>query len=202
MAVIRRLFLALALLTFSPMAAAAQSLPAVTAADRVLGRADAPVTVVEYASFICPHCADWHLNVLPAFKARFIDTGQVRLVYRDLPTDPVQLSATAAALGRCAAPGRFFEVAEVLMRGQAAVRAGGDMAAWYGPAIQASGRTRPEIEACIARPDTLTDMQAEMQGGTAAGVTGTPTFFVNGRKVDDSSLDGLSAAITPLLPAG
>ena len=76
------------------------AVPAVTAADRVLGRADAPVTVIEYASFTCSHCAAWTNEVLPDFKARYIDTGKVRLVFRDLPTQPVQAAATAAAIGR------------------------------------------------------------------------------------------------------
>ncbi|HEX8469511.1 MAG TPA: thioredoxin domain-containing protein, partial [Brevundimonas sp.] len=88
MHLIQRLFLVLMLAT-SPLAvasvASAAELPPVTANDRVLGRADAPVMVVEYASFTCSHCADWHKDVFPAFKARYIDTGKVRLVYRNLP---------------------------------------------------------------------------------------------------------------------
>ena len=86
---IRSLVLMLALVA-APMAASAQTPapPAVTSADRVLGRADAPVTVIEYASFVCSHCAHWHKTVLPTFKTLFIDTGQVRLVYRNLPTNP------------------------------------------------------------------------------------------------------------------
>ena len=73
-------------------------------ADRVLGRADAPVTVIEYASFSCHLCADWHQFVFPVFKQRLIDTGQVRFVFRNLPTAPEQMSLPAAALARCAAP--------------------------------------------------------------------------------------------------
>ncbi len=201
---IRRLLLTLTLM--APMlalapAAQAGSPPAVTAADRVLGRADAPVTVVEYASFVCSHCANWHVNVLPEFKTRFIDTGKVRLVFRDLPTDPAQLAASAAAVARCATPDRYFDVAGAFMHGQAALRAGGDVADWYATAIAASGKTRPEIEACLALPATMANLRASMEGAAAAGVTGTPSFFVNGNAVVDTSLDGLTAAITPLLPA-
>lgn len=78
-------------------ASATAAVPAVTAADRVMGRADAPVTVIEYASFTCSHCAHWTNDVLPQFKARYIDTGKVRLVFRDMPTPPAQIAATAAA---------------------------------------------------------------------------------------------------------
>ncbi len=198
---LRRLLLALAL-TAAPMAASGQSAapPAVSSADRVLGREDAPVTVIEYASFVCSHCAHWHTSVLPTFKARFIDTGQVRLVFRNLPTSPVQVGARAAGIGRCAAPDRFFDVATSLMTGQAAIIEGAPLADWFADAVARSGRTQTEIETCLADPATLERIRAEMAGASAAGVRGTPSFFVNGRPVEDSSLEGLSAAIRPLLP--
>lgn len=198
---IRSLFLMLALVA-APLSASAQTAapPAVTAADRVLGRADAPVTVIEYASFVCSHCAHWHTTVLPSFKARFIDTGQVKLVFRNLPTNPVQVAATAAGIGRCAVPSRFFDVASSLMTGQAAVIGGAPLAGWYSSAVAVSGRTQAEIDACLADPSTLAGIRAEIAGANAVGVTGTPSFFVNGRAVSDTSLEGLTAAIRPLLP--
>lgn len=173
--------------------------PPVTAADRVLGRADAPVTVVEYASFVCNHCAHWHLDVLPAFKARFIDTGKVRLVFRNLPTAPAEVSLTAAAIARCVPAERFFDSARALMAGQEALFASQDVQAWFQAAITAGGRSREEVAACVARPETLAHIDADQDGAVAAGVTGTPAFFVNGRRVTDSSLAGLAAAIDPLL---
>lgn len=199
---LQRALIALALLAV-PMAAMGQTRaapPAVTAADRVLGRADAPVTLIEYASFVCSHCAQWHTSVLPAFKARFVDTGQVRLVFRNLPTPPVEIAARAAGIGRCARPERFFDVASALMSGQAALFEGAPAADWYAGAIARSGRTPSQIDACLADPATLATIRAEAAGATAAGVRGTPSFFVNGQPVADSSLEGLSAAIRPLLP--
>jgi protein-disulfide isomerase len=198
---LRSLFLILTLVT-APLSASAQTAgapPPVTAADRVLGRADAPVTVIEYASFVCSHCAHWHTTVYPEFRQRFIDTGQVRLVFRDLPTEPVQVGARAAGIGRCAAPARFFDVASVFMTGQAALYEGAPVATWFADAVAVSGKTQVEIDACLADPATLNTLRAEMAGASAAGVEGTPTFFVAGRKVADSSLEGLSAAIQPLL---
>ena len=174
--------LSLAIASPAIAAQAAEGLPAVTAADRVLGRADAPVTVVEYASFTCSHCAEWYTDVLPSFKTRFIDTGQVKLVFRNLPTAPAQVAMTAAAIGRCAAPERFFDVAEALMSGQAAAIEAGGGRAWFQSAIAASGRT-----------------EAQIQGAQDAGVDGTPTLFVNGKRVTDHSLAALSAAVEPLL---
>ena len=198
---IRSLMLALAVLS-APMAASAQTAgpPAVTSSDRVLGRADAPVTVIEYASFVCSHCAHWHTTILPAFKTRFIDTGQVKLVFRNLPTSPAQVAARAAGIARCAVPSRFFDVASSLMTGQAAIIEGAPLAGWFDDAVAASGRTQSEIDACLADPATLNGIRAEMTGANAAGVTGTPSFFVNGRHVADPSMEGLTAAIRPLLP--
>lgn len=180
-------------------AAASAAVPAVTAADRVLGRADAPVTVIEYASFTCSHCAAWTNEVLPTFKARYIDTGKVKLVFRDLPTQPAQVAATAAAIGRCAAPGKFFDVAHHFMAGQAAAFASGNARDWYMGGIAASGRTQPQIEACLADPATQQGLQRDIEGAIAAGVEGTPTFFVNGTRLTDHSIETLSAAIDPLL---
>lgn len=193
------LILALAMLasvaTASAPAVATEPVAAVTAADRTLGRADAPVTVIEYASFACHHCADWHQLVFPAFKARFIDTGQVRFVFRNLPTPPEQMSLPAAGLARCAAPDKFFDVTAVLMRDQAAVLRGGDLKDWFDPAVAASGRTRAQIDACLAAPATRADIQRDIDGAVAADISSTPSFFVNGRPVTDRSLGGLEVAI-------
>ena len=192
----RRHFLALAVLatTAAASSALAADVPAVTAADRVLGRADAPVTVIEYASFTCSHCAAFHNDVLPAFKARFIDSGQVRLVYRNLPTAPVNVAAAASAVAVCAAPDRFFDVADAFMKGQAGLSTTGAKP-WFDAGVAASGRTRAQIDACVARPEIKTFLEAEVAAGAATGITGTPAFFVNGRLVRDRSLGGLEVAI-------
>ncbi len=179
----------------SDAAAARQTLAPVTAADRSIGRADAPVTVVEYASFACNHCADWHRFVYPAFKARFIDTGQVRFVFRNLPTLPEEMSLPGAALALCAAPDRFFDVASALMNGQEAVFRGGTREAWYAPAIAVSGRTQAQLEACVATPAIRDAINRDIESAEAAGVNSTPAFFVNGRRVTDRSLGGLEVAI-------
>lgn len=204
----RRLVAVLATAIIAAIAAVAPSvkaqsgtpsgLPAVTAADHVLGRADAPVTVVEYASFTCPHCAAFHNDVLPAFKARYIDTGKVRLIHRNLPTAPANVAAAAAAVALCAAPGKYFDVAAAFMRNQAALPTTG-AAPWFEAGIAASGRTRDEMETCLETPASRETLEAQIDGARAAGVTGTPSFFVDGAKVADPTLDGLAAVIDPLL---
>jgi protein-disulfide isomerase len=179
----------------SDTASARQTVAPATAADRSIGRADAPVTVIEYASFACHHCADWHRFVYPGFKQRFIDTGQVRLVFRNLPTQPEEIALPGAALARCAAPERFFEVASALMLGQEAVLRGGLREDWYAPAVAASGRTRSQLDACATTPATLSAISRDVDSAMAAGADTTPAFFVNGRRVTDRSLGGLEVAI-------
>ena len=88
----------------------------VTAADRILGRADAPVTVIEYASFTCPSCARFHADIVPGLKKSYIDSGKVRLVYRDFPLDRVAFAASVVA--RCSAADRYFGVVDLLFREQ------------------------------------------------------------------------------------
>lgn len=196
---LKSLFLTVAL-ALAPMAAVAQTPaapPAVTASDRIMGQANAPVTVIEYASLVCSHCGDWHRTVYPDFKRQFIDTGRVRLVFRDLPTAPAPVAARAAGIARCAAPSRFYEVIGAFFRGQEALFAGGPVAPWFASGVAASGRTQAQIDACLADPATLEGLRASITGATAAGVEGTPAFFVNGRRVADISLAGLTAAITP-----
>ena len=200
---IRRAVLALSCAAALSMGAASASFaaeapPPVTAQDHVLGRADAPVTVIEYASFTCSHCADFHNTVLPAFKAKYIDTGKVRLVHRNLPTQPANVAAAAAAVALCAAPGKYFDVASVFMRDQANLATTGAQP-WFAAGVAASGRTRAEIETCLQAPATREALEAQIAGAEAAGVTGTPTLFVNGTLVAEHSLDALSAAIDPLL---
>lgn len=213
MHMIRRTLLALALVILAPSAGLAQSadehvhgpLPPVTAEDRALGSADAPVTVIEYASFSCPHCADWHRDVFPVLKTRYIDTGRVRLVFRDLPTSPPQLSYPAAMIAHCAAPERFFDVATAFFDGQAAVRsalqAGGDAREWFIAGAMQSGRLPEEIVACATSEEAGEALQARAEAASAAGVHGTPSFFVNGQAVADGSIETLSAAIEAVAPS-
>lgn len=189
---------AIAAVAPSAKAQTAGNLPPVTAADHVLGRADAPVTVVEYASFTCPHCATFHNDVLPAFKARYIDTGQVRLAYRNLPTQPANIAAAAAAVALCAAPGKYFDVVSAFMHNQEGLRSTG-APPWFETGIAASGKTRDEMETCLETPATRETLDAQIQGARAAGVTGTPAFFVNGEPVAEPTLEALAAVIDPLL---
>lgn len=176
-----------------------QRVPASLPSDRVLGRADAPVTIIEYASFTCSHCATFSTQVLPELKKRYIDTGKAKLVFRDLPTPPVQVASALVAMGRCAAPDRFFDYADYLMQGQEAAFRSSDVNGWIRGAIPVTGRTEAELLACMQTDTMRTSIEGDIQSAQAAGVTGTPTLFVNGQRVPAPNLEGMVAAIEPLV---
>jgi len=173
---------------------------ATMASDRVMGRADAPITIIEYASFTCPHCATFNSDVLPELKRLYIDTGKAKLIFRDLPTAPVQVSASLAAMARCAAPNRFFTVTDHLMRGQEAAFRSNDIAGWMRGAIPQTGRTEAQLLECMNSQTTRDTLNADVDAAQASGITGTPALFVNGRRVAIPTLEGMVDAISPLLP--
>ena len=199
MRAVRRLILSLMLAT--PLlagltsAANAEPLPRVGSADRIIGDPNAPVTVIEYGSLSCPHCAEWQMANWYAFRDRFVDTGRVRFVFRDMLTEPVSEATQAASIARCAVPARYFEVLHTFYRWQSTARNFGPVSEWYDRAIAVSGRSREQIDACVQDPATLAAIRNAMNGGIAAGVTKTPTFFVNGRITADGALETLGAAI-------
>lgn len=193
---IRRTLLALFAVAWLPMAAtsAAQSRD-VQPGDMTLGRADARVTVVEYASVTCGHCAAWHHDVFPEFKRRFIDTGRVRFVFRELPTPPAELAMAGFMLARCAGPDRYFDVVGDLMHEQREIFS----APWSRLVAIGSrhGVTAQEFEACLNDEAATDAMNARTDAALARGVQSTPTFFVDGRAISTggASIETLETAI-------
>jgi protein-disulfide isomerase len=102
----RRTLLVSAAAATAALASPAQAITPVGPDDMVLGSASAPVTVIEYASASCPHCARWSIDVFPEFRRRFIQTGQVRYVMREFLTDPAELAAAGFLTARCGGRGR------------------------------------------------------------------------------------------------
>jgi len=188
--------LAILLSLQAPTPARAQSpVPRVTASDHSIGNPQAQVTVIEYGSLACPQCAQWQMSTWYDFKARFIDTGQVRFVFREVLTEPTEMAATAAAVARCSARDHYFDVIHMFYRWQSTARNFGPVSEWYDRAIAVSGLPESQVRACVNDPATLNAIQGVMAGGVAAGVARTPTFFINGVMVDDHSLEGLSSSI-------
>lgn len=152
-----------------------------------LGAADAPVTVVEYAMFTCPHCAAFHHEVLPQLKADYIDTGKVRLVFREVYFN--RPSLWAAMIARCAPQERYFGIADLLFDEQADWAAETDPQALVGK-LFAIGKqaqlTDAEMEACMSDRAFAEALVADYQKHAEEdAIEATPTFIIDGEKVDN-----------------
>ncbi len=156
---------------------------ALTPADRILGKPDAPITIVEYASLTCPHCRHFTTDVLPKLKAKWIDTGKVKLVLRDYPLDEPALRA--AMVARCAPPERFYAFSETFFEAQEQWATARDYRAALERLAQFGGMTKNQFTACIA-DKKLEDqvIASRFAAGQKLSVTSTPSFFVNGTKFD------------------
>jgi protein-disulfide isomerase len=164
-----------------PMLADAQTVLQITKDDRILGNPEAPITIVEYASLTCPHCAHFANDVLPDIKKEWIDTGKAKLVLRDYPLDEPALRA--AMIARCAPPDRYYAFVDTFFAAQEKwVR--GDYREALGRLAKLGGMGTEEFDACLKN----TELENKIVGGRLKAtqeldVSSTPTFFVNGSKL-------------------
>ena len=166
--------------------------------DHILGDPKAPITIVEYASLTCSACAQFHSEVLPALKARHIDTGMVRLIYRDFPLDRVAVQA--AQLAECVDRGAYFGVVATIFQSQARWAADKEPLAALIKLLRLAGLGEAQAKACLDDQKGLDAILAEQQGGAALGVDSTPTLFVNGQRFRGSrtpqAFDALFATLS------
>lgn len=151
--------------------------------EQVLGKADAPVTIIEYASLTCGHCATFHTETLPKVKENWIETGKAKLIYRDFPLDG--LAFGAAMVARCAPDGRYFPLLSALFETQGSWTRGSDPASELKKLAKLSGISESEFNACLADKelvDKIREVQAE--GQAKYGINSTPTFIIDGVKVE------------------
>jgi protein-disulfide isomerase len=172
--------------------------------DMTLGRVDAPVTVVEYASAACPHCAEWNATVWPQFQAKYIATGQVHYIFREVLTNPQEYALSAFMIGRCAvaqsknptnsAP--YFAVVESFFAGQPVYYKTGQLSSVLADVSRKTGLSQKAMMTCVSDGPQgsafMSNMSAHM---TADKVNETPTFFVNGKRMDDRELKDFDTAI-------
>ncbi len=166
-----------------------------------LGPEDAKVTIIEYASFTCPHCANFHTNVFTDLKADYIDTGKVRFEFREVYFDRYGL--WAAMLARCGGEMRFFGITDILYTTQQ------EWAGTEDPAVvvenlnrigRTAGMDDATLQACMNDGAMAEALVAQYQeSSTADGIEGTPTLLINGEKHSNMSYDDLKAIIDPLL---
>ncbi len=163
--------------------------------EMALGDANAPVTIVEYMSMTCPHCANFHNETFDAIKEKYIDTGKVRFIVREFPFDP--RAAAAFMLARCAPEGQYFPMISMLFKQQQQWAAAENGREALLQMSKLAGFTQESFEACLTNQKLLDDVNAVMQRGAKEfGVQSTPTFFVNGEHYSgDMSVDVMSALI-------
>ncbi|WEZ85254.1 DsbA family protein [Rhizobium sp. 32-5/1] len=167
--------------------------------EMAIGEANAPVTIVEYMSMTCPHCAAFHNNTFDAIKTKYVDSGKVRFVVREFPFDP--RAAAAFMLARCAPEGQYFPMVSMLMKQQEQWAAAPNGREALLQMSKLAGFTQESFESCLTNQKLLDDVNATMQKGAKDyGVASTPTFFVNGKKYSgDMSVDTMSALIDTML---
>ena len=169
--------------------------------DMALGPKDAPVTITEYASMTCPHCAAFNADVFPKLKTEFIDTGKIRYIFREFPLDIK--AAAGSMLSRCIAKddaSKYFAVTDMLFRQQndwvmkntteTLTRIGNQ-----------AGLSQPQVEACLKDQSLLDKIVADQKyAGEVLKVDSTPTFFINGEKIKgEAKFEDLKKKIDPLL---
>jgi protein-disulfide isomerase len=147
--------------------------------DRALGNAEAPVTIVEYASATCPHCANFHNDTFPALKEEFIDTGKIRFVFREFPFDDLALAAFM--LARCAPEDKYFPMLDVLFEQQQNWTRSNPRDELFKIA-RLAGFTEVSFDACLKDTDVAKGIiDGRSQAAKDFGVNSTPTFYINGK---------------------
>lgn len=179
--------------------------------ELIIGKPDAPVTIIEYASMTCSHCANFHNSTLPALKTKYIDTGQVKLIFREFPLD--DRAALASMTARCAGDEKALPLISALFSRQddwSQSKSIDELRTKLFALGQQAGLTKTAFDACIptGNEQKLTPQKEKLLSDILTvrkianerfGVNQTPTFFVNGKKMDGVSLEDFDKAIAPLI---
>jgi protein-disulfide isomerase len=195
----RLVMISAALLAFSPAAFAQTSDKKFELPDLVIGKSDAPVVIEEYASLTCSHCAAFHVNVLPGLKTAYIDTGKVKLVYRDFPLD--ELAVAAAMVARCVGDKREAMLGKLYSSQDVWLAQGKNPLESMFTLSEPFGMTRESMEKCLSDADVFNAIVADRDKfEKAVNVEGTPTFVINGKKFDRTpDAAGFDAVLKPLV---
>lgn len=156
--------------------------------DMIDGDPNAPVTLIEYASLTCPHCATFNADIIPGIKEKYVATGKLKIVFREFPTAPAQYALIGSVLARCAAEKKgqaaYFVLNDALFRTQRNWIGGPNAKAELVKIIGQAGMDEAALDACIARKDLIAIINKNAESGQETyGVTGTPSFILNGAKM-------------------
>lgn len=204
---LRRDFLASGLVSVTALAAGPGSvLPAFAQTaeieDMVLGEADAPVTVIEYASFTCPHCANFHAGAFKELKKNYIDTGKIRFIHREVFFDRYGLWAGMVA--RCGGADRYFGVADLVYSGQRDWTKGepANIAENLRRIGRTAGLSNEQLDACLQDANLAESLVAWNDTNTRAdGINATPSFVIDGELHSNMSYDDFAALLDEKLAA-
>lgn len=155
--------------------------------DMTIGSEDAPVTVVEYASWTCPACLQFHNDVMPMLRTDYVDQGHVKFVFREFPTPPANVSVAGFALARCAGENQYYSVIDDLFAAQTSIlnlaRTGGDIEGALRTLASSYGIEGQGFNDCLNNEDVTYAISESVMKGDSQGVNFTPTVFVNGAKL-------------------
>ena len=174
--------------------------PVEALSEKVLGAGDAPITIVEFASLTCPHCAAFHAEVLPQLKSKYIETGKVKLVYRDFPLD--QYALKASVLARCAGNDRYFAFLDILFQKQPVWTSESNPISALQRIAKFGGIGAEDFKQCLNSKileEGILDMR--LQAEKEYKISSTPTIFINGKKYGGKqSFEALDKALQELEP--
>src|SRR5471030_1099256 len=157
------------------------------AGDHVLGKPDAPNALIDYFSFTCPHCANFHASVLPMLQADWVGPGKLKFIYRHFPSESV--ATHASQFSECAGPTRFYAAADVLFRSQIDWLTASDPEAEMAKQLQGQGLAAGD---CLANDQLLDKIVDDVQSGQMLRVRATPTLFLNGQNIGNQTSDTLA----------
>jgi len=150
--------------------------------EMVIGDDNAPVTVIEYASLGCPHCANFHANTFPDIKKKYIDTGKVKFIYRDFPLGNPALAA--AMISRCAGPTKFFGMIDIFFRSQPQWGRAENPLEALSKIARFGGLSEADVGACLQNQDLLNDIQSKARSAAQEhSINATPSFIIDGEVV-------------------
>jgi protein-disulfide isomerase len=167
--------------------------------DIVQGKADAPITIIEYASMTCSHCAAFHATTHPILMSKYVDTGKVRFILREFPLDP--LATAAFMLARCSGPEKRNAVVDLLFDQQKNWAFTDKPLEALANLLKQTGMTQAGFETCINDQSLYEKVDQERDNASQKfGIDATPTFFVNGHKVSgELTPDALDKLLQPML---
>ena len=172
--------------------------------DMAIGSPDAPITVIEFASVTCPHCATYHESVFPAIKEKYIDTGKVRFIFREFPTPPANLSIAGAMIARCSADKggstAYFTILSSLFNTQRTWIYGDSPREELLKIAAQTGMSETEFDECVKRQELLDFLNENIkEASDKFEITSTPSFVVNGQTRHFSTVEDTSKAFDELL---